>query len=58
MVLGALTALFAVTGFASEVPLAEVMFLVSASLGAVMLFFAMAMPSQAPAPIPVRVRRR
>lgn len=50
--------LFAVTGLASQVPVAEVLFLISGSLCAVMLLFTLAPPSRAPAPIPVRVRRR
>ncbi len=46
----------AVTGFASHVEIAEVLFLIGGSLSVLMLFFAMAAP--APQPIPVRVRRR
>jgi hypothetical protein len=48
--------LFAVTGFLSQVPVAEVLFLISASLCAVTLFFALATPAYAP--VPVRVRRK
>jgi phosphotransferase system glucose/maltose/N-acetylglucosamine-specific IIC component len=48
--------LFAVTGFASEVPVAEVLFLISGSLCGIMLCFALATPAHAP--VPVRVRRR
>ena len=49
-------ALFAVTGIASHVPAAEILFLISGSLCGVMLCFALATP--APALIPVRVRRK
>jgi hypothetical protein len=50
------TALFASIGFASQVPAAEILFLISASLFSVLIFFAMT--PQAHAPVPVRVRRR
>jgi hypothetical protein len=46
--------LFASVGVASHVPIAEILFLISGSLCAVMFLFAMA----APAPVAVRVRRR
>jgi hypothetical protein len=51
-----LTLLAGVTGMASQAVIAEVVFLIGASLSAVLLFFALTV--QAPAPIPVRVRRR
>ncbi|HZH12186.1 MAG TPA: hypothetical protein VEZ24_17685 [Microvirga sp.] len=51
-----LTCLAAVTGFASHAEIAEAVFLIGASLSAILLFFALTV--QAPAPIPVRVRRR
>jgi hypothetical protein len=50
------TALAAITGAASQVEIAEVLFLIGGSLSAVMLFFALATPSQSL--VPVRVRRR
>jgi hypothetical protein len=49
-------ALFASVGIVSHVPVAEALFLISASLCGLMLLFVVAMP--APAPVPVRVRRR
>ena len=49
-------AVFAVTGIASQVPVAEVLFLISGSLCGLMLCFALAAPAHAP--VPVRVRRR
>ena len=52
----ACAALFAVTGVLSQVPVAEVLFVISASLGGVMLVFAWAAPAYAP--VPVRVRRK
>ena len=52
----ACAALFAVTGIASQVPVAEVLFLISASLCGIMLCIALATPAHAP--VPVRVRRR
>jgi hypothetical protein len=51
-----LTLLAAVTGMASQTEAAEALFMIGASLAAVMLFFAMTVSS--PALIPVRVRRR
>lgn len=54
----ALTVLFAVTGIASQVPIAEVLFLISGSLGAAMLFFTMVTPVHAPVPVRVRARHR
>jgi len=51
-----LTAFAAITGLASQVQIAEVLFLIGGSLSALMLFFAVS--SSAPAPVPVRVRRR
>ena len=51
-----LTLLAAVTGIASQAQAAEVLFMIGASLSAVMLFFAITVSG--PAPIPVRVRRR
>jgi hypothetical protein len=56
MIFMTFAALSAVTGLASQVPLAEVLFLVSAALGGLMLAFALATPVHAP--VPVRVRRR
>jgi len=51
------TALAAITGAASQVEIAEVLFLIAGSLSAVMLFFAVA-TAPSPSPVPVRVRRR
>jgi hypothetical protein len=51
-----LTALFGVTGVVAEVPVAEVLFLITGSLCAVMMLYAASVPS--PAPVPVRIRRR
>jgi hypothetical protein len=51
-----LTLLAAVTGMASQAQAAEVLFMIGASLSAVMLFFAVTVPG--PALIPVRARRR
>lgn len=51
-----LTSLAATVGWASQVEIAEVVFLIGASLSALMLFFVWAMP--APAPVPVRIRTR
>ena len=56
MIFITLAALSAVTGLASQVPLAEALFLVGATLGGVMLAFALASPAHEP--VPVRVRRR
>jgi len=53
-----LSALFAAIGVGSHTVVAEALFLVSGSLCALMLFFALATRTHAPAPIPVRVRRR
>jgi hypothetical protein len=51
------TALAAITGWASQVEIAEVLFLIAGSLSALMLFFALATaPSHRL--VPVRVRRR
>ncbi|MBL0405032.1 hypothetical protein JKG68_13730 [Microvirga aerilata] len=50
------TTLAAITGLASHVELAEVLFLIGGSLSALMLFFALATPAHSP--VPVRVRRR
>jgi hypothetical protein len=50
------TTLAAITGLASHVELAEVLFLIGGSLSALMLFFALATPAHIP--VPVRVRRR
>ncbi len=52
----ALTVLAVVTGLASHVTIAEVLFLICGSLSAMMLFFALTVP--APSLVPVRVRRR
>lgn len=51
-----LTLLAAVTGMASQAQAAEVLFMIGASLSAIMLFFAITVSG--PAPIPVRVRHR
>ena len=51
-----LTLLAAVTGMASQAQAAEVLFMIGASLSAVMLFFAVTVSN--PALIPVRARRR
>jgi hypothetical protein len=60
MIFITLAALSAATGLASQVPLAEVLFLVSASLGGIMLALGLALGLATPAhaPVPVRVRRR
>ena len=50
------TAFAAITGVASQVELAEVLFLIGGSLSAVMLLFVLMTPSQSF--VPVRVRRR
>jgi hypothetical protein len=50
------TALAAMTAVASQVEIAEVLFLIGGSLSAVMLFFAMTTPAHGL--VPVRVRRR
>lgn len=52
-----IAALVASIGMASYVPIAEVLFLNSASLCAVFMLFGLAMPA-APSLVPVRVRRR
>ncbi len=51
----ALTIVFAAIGLGTHAAAAEPLFLISASLCALMLFFALATP--APAAVPVRVRR-
>ncbi|MXQ12879.1 hypothetical protein [Microvirga makkahensis] len=53
-----LTLLAGVTGLASQTEIAEIVFLIGASLSALLLFIAVAAQASAPAPIPVRVRRR
>jgi hypothetical protein len=50
------TALAAITGAASQVEIAEILFLIGGSLSAVMLFFALTTPTHSL--VPVRVRRR
>ena len=50
------TAFAAITGVASQVEIAEVLFLIGGSLSAVMLFFVLMTPEHGP--VPVRVRRR
>jgi hypothetical protein len=50
------TTLAALTGLASQVEIAEVLFLIGASLSAVMLVLTFTRP--APAPVPVRIRAR
>jgi hypothetical protein len=50
-------ALAATTGFASGVAAAEALFMISASLCAVLLFFGFTAPSPEPAPVAVRRRR-
>jgi hypothetical protein len=49
------TALAAITGAASQVEIAEVLFLIGGSLSAVMLFFALTTPAHGM--VPVRIRR-
>jgi hypothetical protein len=49
-------AVFASIGLVSHVPAAEALFLISASLCAVLFLFGINTPSHAP--VPVRVRRR
>ena len=51
-----ISAVFASIGIASYVPVAEALFAISCSLGALMLVFSLNVPTQAP--VPVRVRRR
>jgi hypothetical protein len=52
-------ALFASIGIAAYVPVAEVLFLIGASLGAVMfLFFVASSPARAPVPVRIQRRRR
>jgi hypothetical protein len=55
-IFAALTILAAVTGFASHVEIAEVLFLIGGSVSAVMLLVGLTAPT--PEPIPVRIRRR
>jgi hypothetical protein len=50
------TALAAITGAASQVEIAEILFLIGGSLSAVMLFFALTTRTESL--VPVRVRRR
>jgi|GEM_PF-4105039 len=50
------TVFAAITGVASQVEIAEVLFLIGGSLSAVMLLFTLMTPSYSP--VPVRVRRR
>jgi hypothetical protein len=50
------TAFAAITGAASHVEIAEILFLIGGSLSAVMLLFVLMTPSHSP--VPVRVRRR
>ncbi|MBZ6076274.1 hypothetical protein [Microvirga puerhi] len=50
------TSLAAIIGWTSQVEIAEIVFLIGASLSALMLFFVWATP--APIPVPVRVRHR
>jgi len=52
-----ISAFLAATGFAAEVPLAEVLFLVSASFCGLMLIMSL-VATPARAPVPVRIRRR
>ena len=51
----ALTIVFGALGLGSHAAVAEALFLISGSLCALMLFFALATP--APAAVPMRVRR-
>ena len=51
-----LASLAAITGVASQVEIAEVLFLIGGSLSLLMLFFAMTAPTRAP--IAVRIHRR
>ncbi len=50
------TTLAAIMGLASQVEIAEVLFLIGGSLSAVMLLFALTTPAQSP--VPVRARRK
>jgi len=50
------TAFAAIIGVASQVEIAEVLFLIGGSISAVMLLFALTAPTQSL--VPVRVRRR
>lgn len=51
-----LASLSAITGFASQAEIAEVLFLIGGSLSLLMLFFAMRTPARAP--VAVRIHRR
>lgn len=51
------TAFAAITGMASQVEIAEVLFLIGGSLSAVMLLFVLMTPSESPVPVRVRHRR-
>ncbi|MFC1456177.1 hypothetical protein ACETIH_05470 [Microvirga arabica] len=51
------TAFAAITGMASQVEIAEVLFLIGGSLSAVMLLFVLMTPAQSPVPVRVRPRR-
>jgi hypothetical protein len=50
------TVFAAITGVASQVEIAEALFLIGGSLSAVMLLFVLMTPEQSP--VPVRVHRR
>jgi hypothetical protein len=52
-----LTSLAAMVGWASQVEIAEVVFLIGASLSALMLFFVWAVPALTPVPVRIRNRR-
>jgi hypothetical protein len=52
----ALTGLFGALGLSAYTPIAEILFLISASVGGLMLGFAVATPRHAP--VPVRIRSR
>lgn len=49
---------FAAIGTNVHLPIAEALFLISGSLCAVMLFFALGTPAHAPVPVRVRRQRR
>jgi hypothetical protein len=51
-----LAAFAAITGLASQVEVAEVLFLIGGSLSVLMLFLAAS--ASGPAPVPVRIRQR
>ena len=58
LIFSTITAFAAITGFSSQVIVAEAVFLICGSLAAILLLLAFSAGAQAPAPIPVRVRDR